>query len=219
MPELGKIDAFSLTYYNKLNIKFVKMLAEILKQSFDKYYNAPIEVWQDFVSLCEEVEFEKNEIIKQAHTTSQYGYFLLEGSVGLFVWKENNFVCTDLFLEFNFFADDISLFTGKPSAIEILSLENSKMLRINNSSIEEIKKTPIGSMLYLAGEQSSNSDKQNQQIESMTQTAEERYFNLMKNNPKILQRISQKHIASYLGITPQSLSRIRKKSLKHPNLP
>ena len=190
------------------------MLAEIIKKSFDKYYNAPIEAWRKFVSLCEEVEFKKNEIIKHPDTISQYGYFLLKGSVGLFVWKENNFVCTDLFLEHNFFADDISLFTGKPSPIEILSLENSRMLRISRANIEVLKKTPIGSMLHLAGEQSTNSDKQNQQIESMTQTAEERYFNLMKSNPEILQRISQKHIASYLGITPQSLSRIRKKAIK-----
>jgi len=187
------------------------MLAEILKKSFDKYYNAPIEAWQRFASLCEKMAFNKNEIIKHSDTTAKYGYFLLEGSVGLFVWKESKFVCTDLFLEFNFFADDISLFTGKPSPIEIISLEKTKILRISKSNIEVLKQTPIGSLLLLVGEQSANSEKQIQQIESMTLTAEERYSNLMKNNPELLQRISQKHIASYLGITPQSLSRIRKK--------
>jgi len=187
------------------------MLAEILKKSFDQYYNAPIEAWQRFASLCEEVEFGKNEVIKQSEGVAKYGYFLLQGSVGLFVWKENNFICTDLFLENNFFGDDMSLLSGKSSPIEIVSLEDSKALRINKTNMEILKKTPIGSMLFLAGEQSSYSDKQNQQIESMTLTAEERYRNLMKDNPEWLQRISQKHIASYLGITPQSLSRIRKK--------
>lgn len=190
------------------------MLAKILKNSFDKYYNAPIESWQKFVTCCEEVAFNKNEVIKQANTTAKYGYFLLEGAIGLFVWKGNNFICTDLFLEFNFFADDLSLFTGKPSPIEIISLEKTKILRISKSNIELLKKTTIGSMLLLAGEQSANSDKQNRQIENMTLTAEERYHNLMKNNPELLQRISQKNIASYLGITPQSLSRIRKKLLE-----
>ncbi len=187
------------------------MLAEILKKSFDQYYNAPIEAWQRFASLCEEVEFGKNEVIKQSEGIAKYGYFLLQGSVGLFVWKENNFICTDLFLENNFFGDDMSLLSGKSSPIEIVSLEDSKALRINKTNMEILKKTPIGSMLFLAGEQSSYSDKQSQQIESMTLTAEERYRNLMKDNPEWLQRISQKHIASYLGITPQSLSRIRKK--------
>lgn len=187
------------------------MLADILKKSFDQYYKAPIEVWQNFASYCEVVEFKKNEVIKQADTTAKHGYFLLKGSVGLFVWKENNSVCTDLFLENNFFGDDMSLLSGKPSPIEIVSLEDTKALRISKSNMEILKKTPIGTMLFLAGEQSSYSDKQNQQIESMTLTAEERYHNLLKENPELLQRIAQKHIASYLGITPQSLSRIRKK--------
>lgn len=188
------------------------MIAEILKKSFDQYYNAPIEAWQRFASLCDEVEFTKNEIIKQSGSTARYGYFLLEGSVGLFVWKENNRICTDLYLEYNFFGDDMSLLSGKPSPIEIIALEKIKALRINKTNIEILKKTPIGSMLFLAGEQNSFTDKQQQQIESMTLTAEDRYNNLMKTNPELLQRISQKHIASYLGITPQSLSRIRKKS-------
>lgn len=189
------------------------MLAQILKKSFDQHYEAPIEAWERFASLCEEVSFKKNEVIKQANETAKYGYFLIEGSVGLFVWQEDKCACTDLFLEFNFFGDDISLFTGKPSPIEIVSLEETKIARISKDNIELLKKTPIGSMLYLAGEQNSNSDKQHQQIESMTLNAEERYHRLMQTNPEILQRISQKHIASYLGITPQSLSRIRKNSL------
>ncbi len=188
------------------------MIAKILKDSFDKYYDAPIEAWERLASLCEEVGYSKNEVIKQSDSTAKYGYFLLEGSVGLFVWKEKNFVCTDLYLEFNFFGDDISLFTGKPSPIEIISLEKTKVLRISKANMEILKKTPIGSMLFLAGEQSSNTEKQSQQIESMTLSAEERYYKLMKNRPELLQRISQKNIASYLGITPQSLSRIRKKS-------
>lgn len=188
------------------------MFAEILKKSFDKHYEAPIEAWQNFVSLCDVVTFKKNEVIKQSDATAKHGYFLLEGSVGLFVWKENNFICTDLFLEYNFFGDDLSLLSGKPSPIEIVSLEDTKMLRMTKANMELLKKTQIGSMLFLAGEQSSFSEKQTQQIESMTLTAEERYNNLMEKNPEWLQRIPQKHIASYLGITPQSLSRIRKKS-------
>lgn len=182
-----------------------------LKKAFDKYFEAPVEAWKGLADLCEEVSFKKNESIKEANRIAKFGYFLLEGACGLFVWKENNYVCTDLFLENNFFADDLSLLTGKPSPIEIVSLENSRLLCISKSNIEKLKKTPVGSMLFLAGEENSNVEKQRQQIEIMTKSAEERYLDLMKNRPEILQRIHQKHIASYLGITTQSLSRIRKK--------
>ena len=57
--------------------------------------------------------------------------------------------------------------------------------------------------------ESSFVEKQQQQIELLTKTAEERYRILQTKFPNIHQRIAQKHIASYLGITPQSLSRIR----------
>lgn len=187
------------------------MNEHILKKAFDKHFEAPLEAWKALADLCEEVSFKKNERIKEANQIAKFGYFLLEGACGLFVWKENNYVCTDLFLENNFFADDLSLLTGKPSPIEIVSLENSTLLCISKSNIERLKKTPVGSMLFLAGEENSNVEKQSQQIEIMTKSAEERYLNLMKNRPEILQRIHQKHIASYLGITTQSLSRIRKK--------
>jgi CRP-like cAMP-binding protein len=182
----------------------------ILKKAFDKYFEAPIEAWKFFSDLCQEVTFKKNEKMKNANEVAKFGYFLVKGSCGLFVWNGNNYVCTDLFLENNFFADDISLLTGKPSPIEIVALENSTLLCLSKSNIEILKKTPIGSMLFLAGEQNSNVEKQYQQIESMTKSAEERYLSLIENQPEILERIHQKHIASYLGITTQSLSRIRK---------
>lgn len=190
------------------------MNEHILKKAFDKYFEAPIEAWKGLADLCKEVSFKKNENIKEANRIAKFGYFLLEGSCGLFVWKGNSYVCTDLILEHNFFADDLSLLTGKPSPIEIVSLENSIVLCISKSNIEKLKKTPIGSMLFLAGEENSTIEKQSRQIEIMTKSAEERYLDLMHNQPEILQRIHQKHIASYLGITTQSLSRIRKKIIK-----
>ena len=66
-------------------------------------------------------------------------------------------------------------------------------------------------MLFLVGEQKDNAKKQHQQIALMTQTAEERYQHILEKQPDLLRRIPQKHIASLLGITSQSLSRIRRK--------
>ncbi|NQX99104.1 MAG: Crp/Fnr family transcriptional regulator [Flavobacteriales bacterium] len=195
------------------------MNEHILKKIFDHHYEAPLEVWKAFADLCEEVTYKKNQIIKEAYNTARYGYFILKGSVGLFIWKKNNSICTDLFLENDFLADDISLLTGKPSPIEIVSLENSTLLRISKSNIEKMKETPMGSILFLAGEEHSNVEKQSQHIELMTKSAEERYLNLMKNRPDVLKRVHQKHIASYLGITAQSLSRIRKKITSNHKLP
>lgn len=187
------------------------MIEEKLKQAFDKYYEAPIEAWKYLVDLCEQIEFEKKDIIKQADKREEYGYFLLQGAVGMFVWNNDNYICLDLLLENNFFGDEVSLFSGKPSPIEIIALEKSSILRINKSNIEKLRQTPMGSLLFSIGDQRSLVEKELKQIELMTQTAVERYTALIQSKPELIQRISQKDIASYLGISTQSLSRIRRK--------
>ena len=180
-----------------------------LKQSFDKYFDAPIEVWKSFSDLCVEVKFKKNETIKQTGQTEKNAYFILEGACGVFLWKENNFVCLDIVLENNFFADHMSLITEQPSPLETIALETTTALKINSSNIAKLKQSSFGNILFLLGAENSFVEKQQQQIDLLTKTAEQRYEELMYKNPEVIQRIAQKHIASYLGITTQSLSRIR----------
>ena len=188
------------------------MLAGILKKSFDKYFNAPIEAWADFANLCQPVSFEKDQIIKKEDTTEKYFYFILKGSAGIFLWKENNFVCLDFAFENNFCCDYMSLLIKQSTPLQLVSLENSEMVRITSENFYKLGQTPIGQIIIQISAESSFVDKQQQQIELLTKTAEERYRILSNKFPNIYQRVAQKHIASYLGITPQSLSRIRKAS-------
>ena len=175
------------------------MLAQILKTSFDQYFDAPVEAWKDFANLCEPIHFEKDEVMKPQDKTEKYFYFILEGSAGLFLWKENNFCC-----------DYMSLLLHQPTPLQLVSLENSEMVRITSENFYKLGRTPVGQIIIQISAESSFIDKQQQQIELLTKTAEERYQILLQKYPQIHQRIAQKHIASYLGITPQSLSRIRK---------
>lgn len=187
------------------------MIAKILKQAFDPHYEAPLEAWKYFVDLCEEVVFAKKELIKQADKKEHFGYFLLEGAVGSFVWNNDSYICLDLLIENDFFGDEMSLFSGKASPIEIIALENTSALRISKTNIDKLRQTPMGSILFSVGDQKSLVEKENKRIAFMTQTAEERYLGILQNRPELIQRISQKDIASYLGISTQSLSRIRRK--------
>lgn len=189
------------------------MLAEILKKSFDKYFSAPIEAWIEFAELCEPISFKKDQIIKPQGTSEKYFYFILKGSVGIFLWKENNFVCLDFAFNGNFCGDYMSLLINKPTELEVVALENSEMLRISKGNFEKLGSKSIGQVIMRISAESSFVEKQQQQIELLTKTAEERYKILLEKFPDINQRIAQKHIASYLGITPQSLSRIRNLSI------
>lgn len=189
-------------------------IAQRLKSSFDKYFDAPLKAWEQFAALCEVVTFKKNEIIKASGEAERFGYFILSGSGGVFVWKGNNYVCLDLMFEESFFGDYMSLVTKAPSPLESIALENSEMLRISRDNIDKLKETPMGQFIFLTSAESSYVEKQQQQIDLLLKTAEQRYVELLHKQPNLIQRTPQKHIASYLGITTQSLSRIRNKVAK-----
>lgn len=190
------------------------MIEELLKKSFDKYFNAPIEAWRSFAELCEIYNCKKNQVLKPSGEREKYGYFILKGSCGIFVWKENNFICLDLYYEGAFFGDYMSFITNEASPLETLALEDCDMLRISKQNFLKLKETPIGLKIFLHSAEASFVEKQQQQIDLLLKTAEQRYIEILNKQPGLVQRTSQKHIASYLGITTQSLSRIRKKIMK-----
>jgi len=186
------------------------MVAERLKSSFDRYFEAPLIAWEQFALLCEPISFKKNEIIKRAGEAEQYGYFILSGSGGVFAWKDSNYVCLDLMYEEAFFADYMSLITHQPSELETMALEHSEMIRISRANIDRLKETEMGKTIFLMSAESTFVEKQQQQIDLLLKTADQRYRELLEKQPKLILRTPQKHIASYLGITTQSLSRLRK---------
>lgn len=181
-----------------------------LKSTFDVFFPTPVEAWEEFVSHCQVVTFSKEEVMKEAHAIERNFYFIIEGSVGLFLWKENNFVCLDFAFEGHFCSDYMSILTQESTPLQLRALENSKMLCMSKESYQTITKTPLGNAIRTVAAEVSFVDKQLQQIDLLTKTAKQRYDILLQQFPNIQNRISQSHIASYLGITPQSLSRIRR---------
>ena len=186
-------------------------LAKRLKATFDKIYEAPVEVWDSFASLCTFVTFKKNETIKKANSIERYGYFILSGSAGVFVWKESQCICLDIMFEEEFFGDGMSLNTGIESPIETMAIEDTEMIKISKTNWNKLKETEFGKILFLQAAELDFVNKQKQQIDILLKTAEERYRELLVDKPKMILRTPQKHIASFLGVTTQSLSRIRKK--------
>lgn len=181
-----------------------------LKSSFDKFFEAPVKAWEDFADKCEVVSFKKDEIIKAQNTGERYFYFIIKGSVGVFLLKDHQFVCLDFAFDGHFCSDYMSLLTKQATPLQVVALENSEMLRMTAQDYDLITRESIGKVLRLVAAEMSFIGKQQQQIELLTKSAKERYLVLLQQFPDIQNRIAQNHIASYLGITPQSLSRIRR---------
>jgi len=183
----------------------------LIKKIFDSYFNAPVEIWESFASQLTQKSFKKNEIIKDANTTEKYLSIIIKGSAGIFVWKENSAICLDLCFENEFFGDYMSFLTQEPTEIFTQALENTEILSISFSDLDELyKNSTVGIYIGRIASESLFIHKQKQQIDLLMLSAEERYLKLLDRQPKTVQRTPQKHIASYLGITPESFSRIRK---------
>lgn len=107
--------------------------------------------------------------------------------------------------------DPYSYLTGESSGYNIDALQDSDLLLLEKSSFEklplEIPKFERFFRLLLENKYIAN---QRRITAALSASAEERYLHFIKAYPALTQRISQRHIASYLGITPQSLSRLRK---------
>jgi CRP-like cAMP-binding protein len=184
-----------------------------IKAFFDPYFEAPLEVWATFAQYLTPTDFGKNEIIKHSDKTEHKMHFILHGSIGIFLFKDNHDICIDLCYENEFVSDYMSLLTQNPSPLYTKALEETQTLTINHTHLTQLYSSPIGEKIKNIVAESLFIHKQNQQIDLLNLTAEQRYKKLLTENPNVILRTSQIHLASYLGITPESLSRIRKKLL------
>jgi CRP/FNR family transcriptional regulator, anaerobic regulatory protein len=189
-------------------------IEEIIKQSFDPYFDVPIEAWKSFTDLGEIVITKKDEVIKNTGTTEKYLSFIIEGSGGILLWKNVNFVCIDLCYEGDFFGDYMSFLLQQISPLQVVTFETSKLFRISRANFEKLSfNTDFGDKICRFAAEGLFVHKQAQQIDLLTKTAEERYVQILEKQPNIVRRTPGKHIASYLGVTPESFSRIKKKVL------
>jgi CRP-like cAMP-binding protein len=104
----------------------------------------------------------------------------------------------------------MSMLSGKATPLQTMLLEDCRLLRLTREDYLKLGETEIGMVLTKTAAENSFMHKQQQQIDLLTKTAQERYDEFLVDFPGIVNRISQKHIASYLGITPQSFSRLKK---------
>lgn len=186
-------------------------LANIFKAAFDPYFNASVHVWETFSQSGVVIETAKNEVIKKYGNKEKYFYFILKGSGGIMLFQNNNYLCIDLCYENDFFGDYFSFITNQPTDLEVICFEPSTLFRIDKQSFEALAKTDYGKIICHTASESLYIHKQTQQLELLSKTAEERYIEMLEKHPNIVQRTPNKYIASYLGITPESFSRIRKK--------
>ena len=190
--------------------------AEKIKEIFDQYHKADIELWIAFTKHVKPRSFAKNEIIKDYHRTEKYINILISGSVAHFVLANDKDICINLYYEKQIFSDYLSFITQSPTIIKSECLEDSIVWSLKYNDLNDLYAKSTNSLLI--GKAISDAmfiRKQFEQINLLTLSPRERYLKLITVRPEIFQRTSLKIIASYLGVTAESLSRIRKKKPKN----
>ena len=104
-----------------------------------------------------------------------------------------------------------SFLTGLPASYNIDALQDSDVLLLEKSAREELlKNCPKMERFFRLLIEANHIATQQRIADSLSASAEERYLKFIKTYTKLFEQVPQNQIASYLGITPQSLSRIRK---------
>lgn len=161
-------------------------------------------------SISREENFKKGQIIQPIGHTCKTIYFVKKGAVRIYYFKDDIDITESFEFENAFVARAESLFSGKPSRKAIEAIEDTTLIAIDSNKLFKLFDTnPDLERLFRKIIESSYVKTVNRLESLQFHTAEERYQQMMNEHPEILKRVPLKLIASYLGITPVSLSRIR----------
>jgi CRP-like cAMP-binding protein len=176
---------------------------------FDTIYQLELEARNALYARITERSYAKNELIQAIGSRCRTLYFVKTGAARIFYYKDG----TDITEHFAFENDLIvrveSLFTGQPTAKGIQAIANTVLLAIDSQSLFELydQYHSIERLFRLLFENEHvNTVKR---IESLQfKSAKERYTDLVASTDYV-QKIPLKYVASYLGVTQVTLSRIR----------
>ncbi|MEZ4970385.1 MAG: Crp/Fnr family transcriptional regulator [Flavobacteriaceae bacterium] len=192
------------------------MNLELILNNIEQLY-APLSnaCQKEFIANSEVKNFKKGDIVVREGQYSKKAYLIINGCVRAYYLKNGKDITDWFTFENQFMASIISFFSKEPSPHYIEFVEDSTVLEFSKDTVDIlsekhhdferfISKIVTETMLGLC---------ERLHIIQFSK-AEERYQHLMSTYPDITQRVSLTHIASYLGITLETLSRIRSKKVR-----
>lgn len=186
---------------------------DLLKKELVTILQIPMERVEEFLDICFLVDYGKHEVIKPRNGVFDRLGYIISGAARIFFVKDNGEEISYL-LQVNgdVIGDYESYLTGSETKIQVESLIETKVLCYEKKSIEALIEKDffwmgfakrISDLAFLSAKKRLD--------ELFLYSPEQRYLNLLHKSPEMLSKIPQKYISTYLGITPQSLSRIRKR--------
>lgn len=182
-------------------------------EELQKRVTIPAGEFEKFLALWEFKKFNRNEFILCAGEIPKFSIFVLKGCLRQYIVNDKGEESIVYFAEERHFIGDLASIRSKTiSNYNFQAIEECELLTISAENWEQaFVQFPWWTEAHLKGYQKWAALLQEQMAERHTLTGEARYLNLLKAKPNLFQRVPQHYIASYLGINPETLSRIRKK--------
>lgn len=191
-----------------------------MKENFIQSLNKYVSLTEQEFALVEELftyrKYRKRQYILQEGEVMHYDSFVLSGLTRLYEVDEKGHEHIVMFGPEGWWVGDLySFFSEKPSRFNIDCLEETAVMQISKEHLELLyERVPKMERHFRILLQNAYIASTARVSASLIKSATERYNEFIERYPLIEQRVPDHQIASYLGITPQSLSRIRSQSLK-----
>jgi len=167
--------------------------------------------WDFIASFFDRKVFARNQVITRQGETENYLSFVETGIVRFYIPGDENELTFDFCFDKEFTCAYNSFLTQTPSEYELQALTETVAWRISYGDLQKVyAQTKAGNYLGRWVSEKLFLAKSRRELSLLKYTAKERYLNLFSEQPDILKFIPLKYIASYIGITPQGLSRIRR---------
>jgi CRP-like cAMP-binding protein len=157
----------------------------------------------------------KGEFLVSAGQVCNKVSFVNKGSFRVFMEVNGAELTKYFFFQHEYATEYISFLTRQPSEISVKALEDAELIELSYDRVQVLYEAyPVWQKYgrLMAEHIFIDLCQRNQAL--LHQTPEENYIKLLENRPDIIEKIPQQHIASYLGIQPESLSRIRKRLME-----
>lgn len=186
---------------------------DILFDFISKYVNLSEDEKNAIVSLDIFRSFKKGTILLKEGENSEYGYFVLKGCIRTYYIIDGEEKTTAFYTEMEG-VTPASVVSKTPSEYHINCVEDS-LITVSNPDmeVEIFNKFPKFETLCRVLSEDLLAKKQIDFDEFKIASPEQRYLSLLQNRPDLIQRVPQYQLASFLGIKPQSLSRLKARIL------
>lgn len=178
----------------------------------NKYIDFSDQDWSLVASKLTRQEFPKKTLILKKGQVENYVSFIEEGIVRYYIPKENKELTFELTFANDFVGAYDSFLTRQPSMYHVETVAKTTLWRMSYKDVQTLyEETQAGNIIGRLANEKMYLEKAKRELSLLNETAEQRYLNLLKEQPELIEKIPLQYIASFIGITPQALSRIRRR--------